>query len=669
MALSAAEKQRRYRQRRDTDPERRKQYLEKGKARYTSDLATGKRKNAAQMSVREKRITRRRWRLQKKDLKKRKQQLENLVTPPSSPARPTEPDVPRPTRSSARTINEENTPKSERDKQIAKKTRVAKCFRDLARKTFTIKILQKKMKYLKKRLIREQVKTTTIPGEEDTPRKKTRQVMRTSKKTISRTLLFHHTILAQMKKDQKEGQKYLTSLASGQLLRKYKLRTRAFRTLGCHFRKKSSNNKYLLTTRIRKYVVRFLLRDDVSRLTSGKKSTVTRNGIKKQKRLLCDTMKNLHHKYIAENDLYQISYTFFCRLRPFWIVAPTEKDRQTCLCKLCENSRYLAECLKNNNILDTNNLSELCKLVVCNNMNKDCMYGICKHCCHQKLVDEAIIETKEITWNQWISVKESRTFKTGEEKELTLVKKEMKKGNIMTAVNDLENLLKLKLTKHFFNIQHQFQYYKQLKQDLNDNECLIHIDYAENYLGKLHEEIQSVHFGASQPQITLHTGVYFTKNLPGGSTFCTISDSLQHGPTGVWTYLRPLLNDIKEKHPYITNIHFFSDGPVTQYKQKKNFYLLSSEIYELGFEGACWNFHESGHGKGTPDAVGGSLKRTADTLVRCGEDILCAAKFKEALDKSGTNVTLYITDPKEVQQLADKYDKCFQKLKAIAFRS
>lgn len=106
---------------------------------------------------------------------------------------------------------------------------------------------------------------------------------------------------------------------------------------------------------------------------------------------------------------------------------------------------------------------------------------------------------------------------------------------------------------------------------------MFHIDYAENYLGKLHEEIQSVHFGASQPQITLHTGVYFTKNLSGGSSFCTISDSLQHGPTVVWTYLRPLLNDIKEKHPYITNIHFFSDGPVTQYKQKKNnFYLLSS---------------------------------------------------------------------------------------------
>jgi hypothetical protein len=85
----------------------------------------------------------------------------------------------------------------------------------------------------------------------------------------------------------------------------------------------------------------------------------------------------------------------------------------------------------------------------------------------------------------------------------------------------------------------------------------------------------------------------------------------------------------------------------------------------MGFEGACWNFHESGHGKGTPDAVGGSLKRTADTRVRCGEDITCAPKFKEILDKTGTTVTLFVTDPKEVMKSEEEHDKFLQQLKAI----
>jgi hypothetical protein len=32
-------------------------------------------------------------------------------------------------------------------------------------------------------------------------------------------------------------------------------------------------------------------------------------------------MKILHDKYIEENEHFQISYSVFCRLRPFWTVA------------------------------------------------------------------------------------------------------------------------------------------------------------------------------------------------------------------------------------------------------------------------------------------------------------------------------------------------------------
>jgi hypothetical protein len=57
-------------------------------------------------------------------------------------------------------------------------------------------------------------------------------------------------------------------------------------------------------------------------------------------------MKILHDKYIEENEHFQISYSVFCRLRPFWTVAPTEKDRETCLCKICENGRYRTQATK-----------------------------------------------------------------------------------------------------------------------------------------------------------------------------------------------------------------------------------------------------------------------------------------------------------------------------------
>lgn len=273
MALSAAEKQRRYHERRDADLERRQKYLDLKKAKYRQDLAIGKRKKIAQMSKRQKRTMRRRWRQQKQDLKERKQMLENLVTPPVSPSHPTEPGTSRLTRSFIRSPDgTESTPRTNRDIKIesAKKAKVSKCYRDLARKNFTIKILQKKVDSLRKALGRERRKISSTMSEECTPRKRTRNIMLKSKKTISRTLLFHHTMLAQMRRDKKEGQRYMMKLLSGQLLRKYKLRVREFKTIGCCFRKKARNNKGSLSTRLRTHVLRFLQRDDVSRLTSGK---------------------------------------------------------------------------------------------------------------------------------------------------------------------------------------------------------------------------------------------------------------------------------------------------------------------------------------------------------------------------------------------------------------
>ncbi|CAC5372460.1 unnamed protein product [Mytilus coruscus] len=78
-------------------------------------------------------------------------------------------------------------------------------------------------------------------------------------------------------------------------------------------------------------------------------------------------------------------------------------------------------------------------------------------------------------------------------------------------------------------------------------------------------------------------------------SFCGVSDSLRHDPQAIWAYLIPVLRDMKEKYPGIDFLHFYSDGPTAQYRQKINFYLLSTLIFDLGFSGGCWNFHEAGH--------------------------------------------------------------------------
>jgi len=66
MALSAGEKQRRYRQRRDADPQKRAAYLQKEKIKYAKDKEQGKIKVVANMTEREKRKVRKEWRTYKR---------------------------------------------------------------------------------------------------------------------------------------------------------------------------------------------------------------------------------------------------------------------------------------------------------------------------------------------------------------------------------------------------------------------------------------------------------------------------------------------------------------------------------------------------------------------------------------------------------------------------
>ena len=90
-----------------------------------------------------------------------------------------------------------------------------------------------------------------------------------------------------------------------------------------------------ISTRLRKEVHAIFERDDNSRIT-GVKQTITRNKVKRQKRLMLDTLRHLFSKYQSESNQV-ISFTTFFRVKPFCVKCPTEKDRETCLCKTCEN--------------------------------------------------------------------------------------------------------------------------------------------------------------------------------------------------------------------------------------------------------------------------------------------------------------------------------------------
>ncbi|XP_023277359.1 uncharacterized protein LOC111666286 [Seriola lalandi dorsalis] len=74
--LSAAEKQRRYRARRDADPWKREKYLETQRDRYRKDLESGRKKPIDGLSERKKHKCRRKWRETYHRIKNRKEAAE-----------------------------------------------------------------------------------------------------------------------------------------------------------------------------------------------------------------------------------------------------------------------------------------------------------------------------------------------------------------------------------------------------------------------------------------------------------------------------------------------------------------------------------------------------------------------------------------------------------------
>ena len=91
-----------------------------------------------------------------------------------------------------------------------------------------------------------------------------------------------------------------------------------------------------------------------------------------------------------------------------------------------------------------------------------------------------------------------------------------------------------------------------------------------------------------------------------------------------------------------------------------NFYLLSTQIFQKGFKKASWNFFEAGHGKGIPDGIGGTLKRTADRRVLGGGNILSADDFINQVQKN-TKIQLYEVSQGEISAVEEDIEDITKK--------
>jgi hypothetical protein len=198
-------------------------------------------------------------------------------------------------------------------------------------------------------------------------------------------------------------------------------------------------------------------------MTTGLKQTITKQKDKLQKRFMLDILRNLYMKYESENN-ERISFTTFWRLKPFWIKCPTENERETCLCKTCENLSFMVKVLFRHQVIATPNTNILVQQVVCSTQRMNCMYGNCGECKEKQIETKPFDQNLPVVYSQWVSEKEKREFQNRNQRSHCHQKK--RGGDqFMDLLVRVHNELWLKYRKYFFNIRNQFNHYRTTREN------------------------------------------------------------------------------------------------------------------------------------------------------------------------------------------------------------
>lgn len=651
------------------DPELLREQQLKEQLKYKMKLEKKQVKRVSDMTFREQRLSRKIWRQKfRKWYRKNKADMVEKTPQPQSTCPITK-----------------QQPLSSRMEHIQKtaKRRVRKNRRHALEKIKKLEEDKRKLKRVIERLRKREYRTkqATISSGAS-PRSAAKKIMKhETKKQIARRILFGETIRDSVDKYyhalNKKGKAGFRKvfLNNAYFLRKYRLLNNMNFLSSRLFTRNVNNitNSGCLRNKLKKItqevktdVTKFFEEDENSRMCPGKRDCITKHKIKKQKRYLSGTLLELHSRF-CEIMTYKLSYSTFCKLKPFWVVPQKVTARDTCACRICENMDLMVSGLHKASILQTNKKEDILKTICCDSRSLACLQRNCNGCKSHVIAYQPYQE-EELSYDQWTM---NETEIVAKDKTKRTAKYVVKATINSTAVATVD-LFEQKI-KHFMDHEairlHQFRALKNLKNRLGENEVIIHCDFSENYYMKYGREIQSVHFGGSRQQFSLHTVViYYKKNgyvEVQCQSFCTLSESTAHGPAAVWAHLKPVFEFIAVNLPKVDTIHFQSDSPATQYRNRTIFYLLAHalEAFITKVKYATWNYSAPGHGKGAVDGIGGSLKRLADSVVACGQDIKDFNSFVRVLQEKTRKIILYVISLEDIAGMTAMIPKCIPPFK------
>lgn len=504
----------------------------------------------------------------------------------------------------------------------------------------------------------QRLKKKLDPKEEkDELRENVKRIMKQGNKEIEENLLCKEVLMAQLEQNKtnmndEKSKSLFAQCVSGKLAKKYKMMQKFSSIVSGYMQRKhlqsqdlifcrSTKEKERLRKAMQQSVREFLEKDEHTAIAPGADDTIFKNGQTKRKRFLLDSLPNLYRKYKSESVI-KVSQSTFYRFKPFWVVRRTLSSRDTCMCKLHANFDLIVQRLARLKIVRPNTLN-FCSSMVCPSPKKECYYRECKNCKEYKV---AVPENSESSfYYQWQTVNESRVGAQGQEINCKVTKKIRIECEVSEIVNELNEQLPTYL-RHKHDTAHQHRQLDMVHKNMKENEASMVIDWSENFICKYANEIQSVHFGASKKQISLHTGAFFYKKSAEEEaqcvSFCSVCENTRHDTVGIWTHMDPVLKYLQTVVPKLDALHIQSDGPSSQYKNRTNLFMFNSKCKELKLKNATWNFTTPGHGKSVADGTGGTVKGICNRFVTYGNDVLSAEDIVQVVEKEESAVKMFL---------------------------
>ena len=472
-----------------------------------------------------------------------------------------------------------------------------------------------------------------------TPNSKANNVLRESglspskHRNIKRNLLEYHILEQEVKKSKLLKQSALKTAKKYRCLRSF---SKKFGVSRSRLGKKKQRESFSQRKYVKNQVQKFFERENTCVTMPGKKDAKGKH----QKRILTDYLHNLHDKFRLENPDSKISRSAFSKMRPKHVLLVNFCNRNTCLCSRHQNIALKLKAIQE--IAGTKNPDDF----IAHNTDNEI---------YEKLQK---IDKSNVTYTEWKRQDENGKMRWKQ------VQTVFSKDRFVAMLTEDVKLFR----KHVQRVKTQYGEMRRLRENLQDSHVLVWMDFAENFTCAALDEVQSAYW--TSEQVTLHTTVvYFPKShSKTHKSVVGVSDLNIHNASMVKAMICNLIPTIKAEYPALKYVHYLTDSPTSQYRNKSIFELLTRHDSLFGV-GARWDYLESGHGKGPCDGLGGSVKRSADMAVKQGKAVIQNGKdfyrWAEKQTDAETSVSYYFVTQEMYNAAADDMKEKAASIKAV----